>query len=119
MGKRSSRKRLRRSVRAANGTRHNEPSGTTMRPAAPRIRAQRRSLTPRWQALWPGLRTGLRRSSSVNRRQPSTAALLAATIVVVASLIALVLLPLLVQRQTESYRDENERHADPARAALN
>jgi signal transduction histidine kinase len=55
----------------------------------------------------------------VNRRQPSTAALLAATIVVVASLIALVLLPLLVQRQTERYRLENERHADPARAALN
>ncbi|HEX6095095.1 MAG TPA: HAMP domain-containing sensor histidine kinase [Thermoanaerobaculia bacterium] len=55
----------------------------------------------------------------MNRRQPSTAALLAATIVVVASLIALVLLPMLVQRQTESYRLENERHADPARAALN
>lgn len=55
----------------------------------------------------------------MNRRQPSTAALLAATIVVVASLIALVLLPILVQRQTESYRVENERHADPARTALN
>ena len=55
----------------------------------------------------------------MNRRQPSTAALLAATIVVVASLIALVLLPILVRRQTESYRRENERHADPARAALN
>ncbi|HVE71550.1 MAG TPA: HAMP domain-containing sensor histidine kinase [Thermoanaerobaculia bacterium] len=45
--------------------------------------------------------------------------LLAATIVVVASLIALVLLPLLVRQQTERYRLENERHADPARAALN
>ena len=55
----------------------------------------------------------------MNRRQPSTAALFAATIVVVASLIALVLLPILVQRQTERYRLENERHADPARAALN
>jgi signal transduction histidine kinase len=55
----------------------------------------------------------------VNRRQPSTAALLAATIVVVVSLIALVLLPLVVRRQTEHYRIENERHADPARAALN
>jgi signal transduction histidine kinase len=55
----------------------------------------------------------------VSRRQPSTAVLLAATIAVVASLIALVLLPLLVQRQTERYRLENERHADPARAALN
>lgn len=52
-------------------------------------------------------------------RQPSTAVLLTATIVVVASLIALVLLPLLVQRQTERYRLENEQHADPARAALN
>ena len=40
-------------------------------------------------------------------------------IVVVASLIALVLLPLLVRRQTERYRLESERHADPARAALN
>ena len=58
-------------------------------------------------------------ASGVNRRQPSTAALLAATIVVVASLMALVLLPILVQRQTERYRLENERHADPARAALN
>jgi signal transduction histidine kinase len=55
----------------------------------------------------------------VNRRQPSTAALLAATIVVVASLVALVLLPLIVRQQTERYRIENERHADPARAALN
>ena len=55
----------------------------------------------------------------MNRRQPSTAALLTATIVVVASLIALVLLPILVQRQTESYRVENEEHADPARAGLN
>ncbi|HYC91656.1 MAG TPA: HAMP domain-containing sensor histidine kinase [Thermoanaerobaculia bacterium] len=55
----------------------------------------------------------------MNRRQPSTAALLAATIVVVASLIALVLLPILVRRQTERYRLENERHADPARTALN
>jgi signal transduction histidine kinase len=55
----------------------------------------------------------------MNRRQPSTAALLAATIVVVCSLIALVLLPFLVRRQTERYRLENERHADPARAALN
>jgi signal transduction histidine kinase len=55
----------------------------------------------------------------VNRRQPSTAALLAATIVVVAALIALVLLPIVVRRQTERYRVENERHADPARAALN
>jgi signal transduction histidine kinase len=55
----------------------------------------------------------------VNRRQPSTAALLAATIVVVAALIALVLLPLVVRQQTERYRLENERHADPARAALN
>jgi signal transduction histidine kinase len=45
--------------------------------------------------------------------------LLAATIVVVASLIALVLLPIVVRRQTERYRLENERHADPARAALN
>ena len=55
----------------------------------------------------------------MNRRQPSTAALLVATIVVVASLIALVLLPLVVRQQTERYRVENERHADPARAALN
>jgi signal transduction histidine kinase len=55
----------------------------------------------------------------LNRRQPSTAALLAATIVVVVSLIALVLLPFLVRRQTEHYRVENERHADPARSALN
>jgi signal transduction histidine kinase len=55
----------------------------------------------------------------VNRRQPSTAALFAATIVVVASLIALILLPLIVRQQTERYRLENERHADPARAALN
>lgn len=55
----------------------------------------------------------------MNRRQPSTAALLAATIVVVASLIALVLLPFLVRRQTEHYRVENEQHADPARAAVN
>ena len=55
----------------------------------------------------------------MNRRQPSTAALLAATVVVVASLIALVLLPVLVRRQTERYRLENERHAEPARAALN
>lgn len=52
-------------------------------------------------------------------RRPSTAASLAATILVVASLIALVLLPLLVRQQTERYRLENERHADPARAALN
>ena len=55
----------------------------------------------------------------MNRRQPSTAALLAATIVVVASLIALVVLPIVVRQQTERYRLENERHADPARAALN
>jgi signal transduction histidine kinase len=55
----------------------------------------------------------------VNRRQPSPAALLAATIVVVVSLTALVLLPIVVQRQMEQYRLENERHADPARAALN
>lgn len=55
----------------------------------------------------------------MDRRQPSTSALLTATIVVVASLIALVVLPLVVQRQTERYRLENERHADPARAALN
>jgi signal transduction histidine kinase len=55
----------------------------------------------------------------LNRRQPSTAALLAATIIVVVSLIALVLLPFLVRRQTEHYRIENERHAEPARAALN
>ncbi|HEX6085315.1 MAG TPA: HAMP domain-containing sensor histidine kinase [Thermoanaerobaculia bacterium] len=55
----------------------------------------------------------------LNRRQPSTAALLAATIVVVVSLIALVLLPIVVRRQTESYRLENERHADPARVELN
>ena len=55
----------------------------------------------------------------MERRQPSTAALVTATIVVVVSLIALVLLPMLVQRQTERYRLENERHADPARAALN
>lgn len=55
----------------------------------------------------------------MNRRQPSTAALLAATIVVVVSLVALVLLPFLVRRQTERYRLENEQHAEPARAALN
>lgn len=55
----------------------------------------------------------------MNHRQPSTAALLAATIVVVVSLIALVLLPFLVRMQTERYRVENDRHADPARAALN
>ncbi len=55
----------------------------------------------------------------MNRRQPSTAALLAATIVVVVSLIALVLLPFLVRRQTERYRVEAEQRADPARAALN
>jgi signal transduction histidine kinase len=55
----------------------------------------------------------------VNRRQTSATALLGATIVVVASLIALVLLPLIVRQQTERYRLENERHADPARAALN
>jgi signal transduction histidine kinase len=55
----------------------------------------------------------------VNRRQPSTAALLAATVVVVVSLAALILLPFLVRRQTEQFRLENERHADPARAALN
>ncbi|HEX8407701.1 MAG TPA: HAMP domain-containing sensor histidine kinase [Thermoanaerobaculia bacterium] len=55
----------------------------------------------------------------MNRQQPSTNALFAATIVVVASLVALVLLPFLVRRQTEHYRLENERHADPARAALN
>ena len=55
----------------------------------------------------------------MNRRQPSTAALLAATIVVVVSLIALVLLPFLVRRQTERYRVENEQHADPARSTLN
>lgn len=55
----------------------------------------------------------------MNRRQPPTAALLAATIVVVASLIALVLLPIVVRQQTERYRIENERHAEPARAALN
>jgi signal transduction histidine kinase len=65
------------------------------------------------------LRTGLRWNRKVNRRQPSTAALLAATIVAVVSLIALVLLPLVVRQQTERYRLENERHADPARAALN
>jgi signal transduction histidine kinase len=56
---------------------------------------------------------------SVNRRQPSVGSLTAATIVVVASLIALVLLPILVSRQAEGYRLENERHAEPARAALN
>jgi signal transduction histidine kinase len=39
--------------------------------------------------------------------------------VVIASLIALVLLPILVRQQTEGYRLENERHAEPARAALN
>lgn len=55
----------------------------------------------------------------MNRRQPSNVALLAATIVVVVSLLALVLLPILVQRQTERYRLENEQHADLARAALN
>jgi signal transduction histidine kinase len=56
---------------------------------------------------------------TVNRRQPSTAVLLAATILVVASLVALILLPFLVRQQTEHYRLENERHADPARAAVN
>lgn len=55
----------------------------------------------------------------VNRRQPSTAALITATTVVVVSLIALVLLPFLVRRQTERYRLESEEHAEPARAALN
>jgi len=55
----------------------------------------------------------------VDRRQPSNAALLVVTIVVVVSLLALVLLPVLVQRQTERYRLENEEHADLARAALN
>lgn len=55
----------------------------------------------------------------MNRRQPSSFALLAATTVVVASLASLVVLPLVVSRQAERYRLENERHADPARAALN
>lgn len=55
----------------------------------------------------------------MNRRQPSSGALLGATIVVVVSLAALVLLPFFVQRQTDRYRLENERHADPARTALN
>lgn len=55
----------------------------------------------------------------MNRRQLSSRALAVATIVVVASLAALVLLPFIMQRQTERYRLENERYADPARAALN
>jgi signal transduction histidine kinase len=70
-------------------------------------------------ATWRGLRKSRLPESRLNRRQPSTAALLAATIVVVVSLVALVLLPFLVRTQTERYRVENERHADPARAALN
>ena len=54
-----------------------------------------------------------------NRRHPSFASLVAATIAAVVSLVALVLLPFLVGRQTERYRLENERHAEPAREALN
>lgn len=57
--------------------------------------------------------------SNLNRRQPSNAALLVVTVVVIGSLLALVLLPILVQRQTERYRLENEQQAEPARVALN
>lgn len=55
----------------------------------------------------------------MDRHQPSTAVLVTATIIVVASLIALVVLPVLVQQQAERYRIESERHAEPAREALN
>jgi signal transduction histidine kinase len=55
----------------------------------------------------------------MDRRQPSRRALSAAALVVVASLAALIVLPLTVTQMTESYRADNEKHAEPARAALN
>jgi signal transduction histidine kinase len=55
----------------------------------------------------------------MTRRRPSTGALAAAAIVVIASLTALVVLPVIMMKRTERYRTESEKHAEPARAALN
>jgi signal transduction histidine kinase len=55
----------------------------------------------------------------IDRRQPSTAALVAAAALVLLTLAALVTMPFVMLRRTQSYRQDIEQHATPARAALN
>ena len=55
----------------------------------------------------------------MDRNPPSGAALRAATSLVVLALVALVALPLVTNARLEHYREATERHAEPAREALN